>query len=67
MSSLTTTYRRSQLRSLPVPGGQAPVDYCYVVRIPNGWEETNHEYLDWAVGDFCQQMQEVQHEQHDRH
>ncbi|CAH4002137.1 TPA: hypothetical protein JD344_18590 [Serratia marcescens] len=62
MGSLTTTYRRSQLRSLPVPGGKEPVDYCYVVRIPNGWEETNHGHLDWAVGDFRQQQQETRHD-----
>ncbi|MBE0148288.1 hypothetical protein FOT80_02625 [Serratia fonticola] len=63
MSSLTTTYRRSQLRLLPVSGGKSPADYCYVVRIPDGWEETNHGHLDWAVGDFRQQMQEARREQ----
>jgi hypothetical protein len=67
MSSLTTTYRRSQLRSLPVSGGKAPASYCYVVRVPGGWEPINHSFRDWSVGEFNQQVSEVNSEQHDRH
>lgn len=62
MGSLTTTYRRSQLRSLPMPGGKAPVDYCYVVRVPGGWQSINHRFRDWSVGDFRLQGQEAKHD-----
>ncbi|USS95531.1 hypothetical protein M5J15_14535 [Serratia symbiotica] len=67
MSSLTTTYRRSQLRSLPMPGDKTPIDYHYVVRIPGGWEPINQKFRDWSVGDVNQQAVEVHHEQHNRH
>ncbi|HEY3986473.1 hypothetical protein [Cedecea sp.] len=59
MSNLTANYQRSQLRALPVRGGKGEVTYCYVVRIPGGWEAINHRFREWAVGDFRQQQQET--------
>lgn len=73
MNSLTTTYHRPQLRLLPVPGGNAPVRWCYAVRVPGGWELVNHSFCEWAVGDFIQkateqeQVSEVHNEPLDCH
>lgn len=55
MNSLTAAWWPSQLRALPMPGGKSPAAYCYVVRIPGGWEPVNHSFRDWAVGDFSMQ------------
>ncbi|WP_411195437.1 hypothetical protein ACHQI3_05785 [Raoultella planticola] len=52
MSNLTANNQRSQLRALPVCGGKGVIAYCYAVRIPGGWEQVNHSFTEWAVGDF---------------
>jgi len=52
MSNLTANNPRSQLRALPVRGGKDEVTYCYAVRVPGGWEEVNHSFTEWAVGDY---------------
>ncbi|ELV3371545.1 TPA: hypothetical protein ACJJYF_001010 [Enterobacter cloacae] len=52
MSNLTANNPRSQLRALPVRGGKDEITYCYAVRVSGGWEEVNHSFTEWAVGDF---------------
>ena len=58
MSNLTANNPRSQLRALPVRGGKDEITYCYAVRVPGGWEEVNHSFTEWAVGDFIGQAKQ---------
>lgn len=67
MASLTTNQHRPQFRCLPVTGGKTPIHLPYVAKLQGQWESINHGFVDWAVGDFYHQIQEMQHEQHDGH
>ncbi len=57
MNILTTPYCRSQLIALPMPGGKAPVEYCYAVNVPGDREVVTHDFAVWAVGDWRQQVE----------
>lgn len=59
MNSLTANQRKPQFRCLPVTGGKTPIHLPYVAKLQGRWEFINHSFVDWAVGDFRQQMQEV--------
>lgn len=56
MNSLTTQYRRSQLIALPMPGGREPVPFCYAVNVPGDREVVTHEFAEWVVGDWCEEV-----------
>lgn len=56
MNSLTTQYRRSQLIALPMPGGREPVPFCYAVNVPGDREVVTHEFAEWVVGDWREEV-----------
>ncbi len=56
MNSLTTQYRRSQLIALPMPGGREPVPFCYAVNVPGDREVVTHEFAEWAVGNWREEV-----------
>ena len=52
MSRLTHLAGFAQLRVAPVKGGKDPATFVYTVRVPEGFTETNYQFVKWAVGDF---------------
>jgi len=51
MNSLRDKNGFAQLRCLPVSGGKQPAAFLYVVKIQGSWQETNHSFVVWAVGE----------------
>ncbi len=52
MNSLDQLASNTQIRVLPMRGGKEPVAFVYAVKVPDGYEETNYQFLSWAVDDF---------------
>ncbi len=59
MSRLTHLAGFAQLRVAPFKGGKEPAEFVYTVRVPEGFEETNYQFVEWAVDDFNGMAEQV--------